>query len=502
MTPNPVFAFVTIGSGSYLGSTIRDLTLANSLHQRGFRVVIYWMLEHNTELVARGIEQRTLCRGTRYHFRRPSEFLDRVVGPLLFFLPGSVRANIIQSFPGYVDRLLLNLIRSLFAESSFDLALVKRLLRYVEKDSVTHLMLSFASLAPLAFEAKNLRKNLFDYSITFQGDEEFANYAARTGLLPEFRRRLDEAVRGSGWPAIAISRDYLHRLVSELGLDASHFRVVYNGINLPEKEDTPPFSILRTAFPGLNQGDPIVAYVGRQESEKGIDLLLYAAKLLEVRGVRLQLVICGSTAKGRSYQRVIADLASHLNLVIHHSGAVSFEIRDALHAYSRCVVCPSVNREPFGLVVAEAMSRGTPVLVPDYGGVTEVVRQGSVAGGLTFKVWDSADLARQLERLLTDERLHAELAGNTKALAARFSAERMTNGVLEHLGLAVGLSAGSKVDQPDSNFDAPQATAFLLIAMAPGKDLQSATGTSSLLRFSEFWKRTSGGMTANLAESS
>jgi glycosyltransferase involved in cell wall biosynthesis len=455
MTPNPTFAFVTIGSGSYLGATIRDLTLANSLHQRGFRVVIYWMLEHNPELVARGIEQRILCHGTRYHFRRPSEFLDQVVGPLLFFLPGSVRANIIQSFPGYVDRLLLNLICSLFSKSGSDRILVKRLLRYVEKDGVTHLMSGYGSLAPLAFEAKNIRKNLFDYLITFQGDEQFANYAARAGLLPAFRRQLDEAVRNSGWPAIAISRDYLHRLVSELGLDASHFRVVYNGIELPENNHIPPFSVLKTVFPGLSEVDPIVAYVGRQESEKGIDLLLYAAKLLEVRGVRMQLAVCGSTAKGRSYQRVIKDLASHLNLVIHHSGAVPFEVRDALHAHSHCVVCPSVNREPFGLVVAEAMSRGTPVLVPDYGGVMEVIRHRGVAGGLTFKVWDSADLARQLERLLTDADLHAELANNTKALAARFSAERMTNSVLEHLGLSVnGARARSSMGQPDSNFDA------------------------------------------------
>jgi hypothetical protein len=115
MTQTPTFAFVTIGSGSYLGSTIRDLTLANALHQRGFKVVIYWMLEHKPELVAHGIEQRILCHGTRYQFKRPSEFLDRVVGPLLFALPGRWRANVVQSFPSYVDRLLENLVRSLYS---------------------------------------------------------------------------------------------------------------------------------------------------------------------------------------------------------------------------------------------------------------------------------------------------------------------------------------------------------------------------------------------------
>jgi glycosyltransferase involved in cell wall biosynthesis len=345
-------------------------------------------------------------------------------------------------------------IKALYSEANSDLSLAKRLLKYVELDGVPHLMVSFGTIAPLALEAKKLRKMSFDYLITFQGDEQFANYAERTGLLLNYCRRLDEAVRKSGWPAIAISQDYLHRLVSELDLDAACFRVVYNGIELPEKEQVPAFLVLETTFPKLRQDGAIIAYVGRQESEKGIDLLLYAAKLLQARGVRLQLVICGPTAKGRAYQRVIKDLASHLDLIIHQSGAVSFEVRDALHAHCRCVVCPSVNREPFGLVVAEAMSRGTPVLVPDYGGVTEVVRQGDVAGGLTFKTWDSADLARQLERLLIDVDLHAELAGNTRALAASFSAERTTNGILEHLGLLVnGVTTGSKISQSASSFD-------------------------------------------------
>ena len=452
MTSNPTFAFVTIGTGSYLGSTVHDLTLANSLHKRGFKVVIYWMLEHNPNLVAEGIKQRILCHGNRYHLRRPSEFLDRIVGSLLFFLlPGGLRVDLAQNMPGAIEGLAQNLTRSLYAQSEADPLLVKRLLKYAESNGVTHLMMGFGSIGPLALEAKKLCNTSFDYMLTFQGDEEFASYATSIGLLPEYRRRLHEVIRNSGWPAIAISEDYLHRLVLELGLDATQFRVIYPGIELPERDYAPPFSTLATAFPRLNQESAIVAYFGRQESEKGIDLLLYASKILETRGVHMQIVVCGATAKGRSYQRVITDLASHLGLNIHQSGAVSREERDALYAHSRCVVYPSVNREPFGQVAVEAMSYGTPVLVPDYGGVAEVVRQGDVAGGLTFSAWDTSDLARQLERLLTDDDLYAELAANTKALAARFSTEQETNNVLEHLGLSdASIEPGQFVERIES----------------------------------------------------
>ncbi|MFB8828583.1 glycosyltransferase [Azotobacter sp. CWF10] len=106
-----------------------------------------------------------------------------------------------------------------------------------------------------------------------------------------------------------------------------------------------------------------------------------------------------------------------------------------MFAHSHCVVYPSVNREAFGLVVAEAMSHGTPVLVPDYGGITEVMRDGDRAGGLTFHAWDSGDLARQLESLLTNATLHRELAGNARPLAERFTADHMADRVLQHLGI-------------------------------------------------------------------
>jgi glycosyltransferase involved in cell wall biosynthesis len=157
--------------------------------------------------------------------------------------------------------------------------------------------------------------------------------------------------------------------------------------------------------------------------------------MLVDRGLQIQLVICGSTAKGTAYRKVLSDLAEHLGLSVFHAGSVSNQVRDALYAHSHCVVYPSVNREPFGLVVAEAMSHGAPVLVPDYGGIGEVIRRGDKRGGLTFKAWDSGDLACQLQRLLVDKALHRELAADTRAIAARFSLENMADDVLVHIGI-------------------------------------------------------------------
>src|SRR5204863_9479990 len=114
-------------------------------------------------------------------------------------------------------------------------------------------------------------------------------------------------------------------------------------------------------------------------------------------------------------------------------------IRDGLYRHSRCLVYPSIHLEPFGLVVAEAMSHGTPVLVPDRGGITEAIECGGMAGGLKFEAWNSGDLARQLERLLTDDTLYRDLAANTRNVAASFTIDRMTDETLRHMGIGVTL---------------------------------------------------------------
>jgi len=75
------------------------------------------------------------------------------------------------------------------------------------------------------------------------------------------------------------------------------------------------------------------------------------------------------------------------------------------------------------------------VIVPDHGGIMEVSNRDGRWGGLTFKVWDSADLAEQMQRLLTDETLYATLAGNERGIAEQFSVDAMTDGVLKHLGV-------------------------------------------------------------------
>ena len=151
-----------------------------------------------------------------------------------------------------------------------------------------------------------------------------------------------------------------------------------------------------------------MTYLGRQDTEKGIDLLLYAATILRDRGLRFQLAICGPTLFGSHYKMVCRQLAQDLRCPILRANHISDELRSALFFESRCIVYPSIHREPFGMVAAETLAHGTPAVVPDYGGIAGAIEAEGERGGLHFRVWDSGDLADTIARLQAFQEAGAE----------------------------------------------------------------------------------------------
>ncbi|MDP9172299.1 MAG: glycosyltransferase family 4 protein [Planctomycetota bacterium] len=431
--PSPVFGFLAFTSGSYEGAIVRDMRLANVLHRRGFKVHIYWLMETNSELVDKEIPQHTLARFIRYWRRKPSGLLDTLGGALNIF-NATRRRRFAQQHPAFVPTLLRNFARSM-CDISDDPGIVSKLENFMMRDGVTHLLPTFTMTCPIALAVKERGRHTFEYLPTFQGEEIFSNYAQDIGRLDDFHAQLRRCVAASPWPAVAVSDDYAVRLQEEIALKPEQLVTIYPGIELPTEQTKPSFDVLTERFPGLNPKIPIVSYFGRQDTEKGLDLLLYSVRLLRDRGVPFQLLISGGSSFGWAYQEICRQIADHLRLQIFWKRRVTHEVRTAIYAYSRCIVYPSIHREPFGMVAAETMSHGTPVIVPNLGGITEAIRANGKIGGLMFNVWDTRDLADQIQRILTDDVLYSSLASNTREIARTFSAEVMADRVLAHLGL-------------------------------------------------------------------
>ena len=159
---------------------------------------------------------------------------------------------------------------------------------------------------------------------------------------------------------------------------------------------------------------PVIVFQGRLVTTKGVGILFEAARALLAQNRAFELLIIGDGPERTSLERLSqeATLAGHVRFAGRLLGA---EL-DAAFAEASVVVVPSLGGEVFGLVVAENMLRGLPVITSDLGAFVEVLGEG----GLTFRTGDAVALAGELARILNDPALAAGLAQRARERALEF----------------------------------------------------------------------------------
>ncbi len=153
-----------------------------------------------------------------------------------------------------------------------------------------------------------------------------------------------------------------------------------------------------------------VLTVARLTKQKSIETLIDALAILRERGREARLVIIGDGPE----RPALEERARHLDLQdrIEFLGTLP---QSALpHYYTDCAVfvLPSV-REGMGLVLAEALLCGAPVIAARSGGVSDIVKDGET--GLLIPEREPAALADAIDKLLDDRELAARLAANGRA---------------------------------------------------------------------------------------
>lgn len=161
---------------------------------------------------------------------------------------------------------------------------------------------------------------------------------------------------------------------------------------VPHGVDASP-AVRRTAS---SSGAPVIAFMGRLVTTKGVHVLLKAAKTLFEQNREFELVIIGEGPERGALEQFVRD--SQLEAKIRFAGRLNDVQLEAALAQAAAVVVPSLGGEVFGMVVAENMVRGLPVVASDLGAFVEVLG----GTGLTFRTGDEADLAAALSRLLDD----------------------------------------------------------------------------------------------------
>ncbi len=233
--------------------------------------------------------------------------------------------------------------------------------------------------------------------------------------------RLDQLCTHLSRAVIAVSRHTADHMVSKEHAPPGKIHVVLNGIDFDRVKPSEP-GVAARIREELGAADAhLVLVPARLHPEKGHGYLFRALPAIRQATARRVLVLlagvgpfeaayreelralgCGDMARFLGFRPDIADLMSAADLV----------------------VLPSVA-EAFGLVLAEALYLGRPVVATRAGGIPEIIDDG--IDGLLVEPGDSAALAQAVTSMLNDPERRRQMAGRGREkVAARFSFEGMT----------------------------------------------------------------------------
>lgn len=225
---------------------------------------------------------------------------------------------------------------------------------------------------------------------------------------------------------IVPSESTKHDLVSQLGAPDAKVSVIYEAAD-PRFRPLPVDETRAAVTAKFGIPESYVFFVSTIEPRKNVNGLLEAFRILIDR-YNVQdtgLVLAGS--KGWLYEETM-DLVDRLNLRerTFFLGRVSDEDLHHLYVGARCHIHPALY-EGFGLPPLEAMACGTPTIVSNTGSLPEVVNDAA----LLVSPRDHEEIAVALHRLLTDDKLHAELSRKGLQQATFFSWERAAQQTLD-----------------------------------------------------------------------
>lgn len=437
-TSRPVFGHILLG-GALSGALIRDIRLANELASRGFEVHVWWAMDRLKEApLDSRIHQHLMFSGLRYAVALGRPIMDAIGKLSQKLYSDKKRSRTLQKRGKLLQKIMGNFLRLVAEGIEKDPGPLNRFVRQVTDAKVTHMLPMLAALAPYALAARERCPLKPKCQMIFQGYELYINYARNIGIEQDVYARFRQCANDANWQVVCVSEDYKLRVMEDIGVPGERLIAIPPGIPAQRTLSRDEARVLtKKRYMQLDMNIPLITYLGRQDVEKGIDLLLYACKILKSRNVKFTLFIAGPTLFGESNQQTITQLIENLRLndCIVRTKMITEEARIALFAASTCVVYPSIHREPFGMVPVEAAAFGTPAVVPAYGGVAQTVAINGHQSGLHFDVWDSGSLANQLQRLIEDQKLWQQLSEQGPAVADYYSVPNLANRLLDMMQL-------------------------------------------------------------------
>ena len=260
-------------------------------------------------------------------------------------------------------------------------------------------------------------------------------------------RRLKQALIGTvpdlPYTSLIAASQAVKQEYTAVGCDPKRIEVIYNCI------DARFVNIPRATRTDEHGKEPQVhlTFVGRLCIEKGVLVILKALDILinQQSKRHLHLNIFGDGDDG--YMKELHDYIREKQLAafVTFHGKVPQDVLIAQYDRSDIMLIPSLWKEPFGLVVAEAMARGLPIITSNIGGPAEIITHE--VDGLLIEPGDEHLLAMAITRLLDNPDECQRFSQAARAtVRERFMVGENARRVEQHLQRVIE----SRTDQPET----------------------------------------------------
>lgn len=212
------------------------------------------------------------------------------------------------------------------------------------------------------------------------------------------------------------------------GVRLRRWRVVHNGVDLAEFQNVPGARTRIRAELGLPDDAFVVALLGRIVPWKGHEMFLDALERLLPEHPQMMGCIVGEGWRGHDFEQRLRARVDSGPL----KGRVIFAgFRPDVPALLQSVDAlahTSIEPEPFGRVIVEAMAARLPIVATAAGAVLEILEDGRT--GLLVPPGNAAALAQALHRLMSDPDLGQRLATAARQeVETRFTVQQYVAGV-------------------------------------------------------------------------
>lgn len=233
----------------------------------------------------------------------------------------------------------------------------------------------------------------------------------------------------------ATSEFALAHLISYSRISPNKVKVIPNGIDTDEFRGTDLDSAAEIDSQS-SSGSVVLGFAGRIAPEKRLDLLPELIEQLATRKIDVRALVAGRGISERDIRQLVSG--SGISDRVTFLGAVN----DMPKFYRTVDIMVHFGTvEGFGLVVAESMAAGVPVVAADAGGVAEIIQNGT--DGVLVSPYSVTEYADRIEEICSDPSLYEKLSANAKATAYdQFSLDRFIGSYedlyLDSIGQQVG----------------------------------------------------------------